>query len=52
MYLLNAPDLFSDHVNELSFLLGIILIIIFYIEYKKCIVEIEKQDMLDQFLND
>ena len=52
MYLLHTPDFFADRVNELSFLLGIIVTIIFYVEYKKCTAAIEKQDMLDHFLND
>jgi len=52
MELLNTHNLFADRVNELSFLLGIIVTIIFYIEYKKCAAEIEKQDMLDHFLKD
>lgn len=52
MYLLHTSDFFADRVNEFSFILGIIVTIIFYVEYKKCTVEIEKQDMLDHFLND
>jgi hypothetical protein len=52
MYLLNTSNLLADHINELSFIMGIIITIAFYIEYKKCAAEIEKQDMLDHFLND
>lgn len=52
MYLLNTPDFFADRVNELSFLLGIIVTILFYIEYKKCEADMKKEDMLDHFLND
>lgn len=52
MYLLNTSNLFADHINELSFVMGIIVTIAFYIEYKKCEAAIEKQEMLDQFLND
>jgi hypothetical protein len=52
MELLNTPNLFADRVNEFSFLMGIIITVLFYFEYKKCIVQIEKEDMLDKFLND
>ena len=52
MELLNTSNLFADRVNEFSFLIGIIVTVLFYLEYKKCEVEIEKQEMLDQFLKD
>jgi hypothetical protein len=52
MYLLNTSNLLAEHINALSFIMGIIITIAFYIEYKKCATEIEKQDMLDHFLND
>lgn len=52
MYLLNTSDVFADYVNEVSFLLGIITTIVFYIEYKKCAAEADKEEMLDQFLKD
>jgi hypothetical protein len=52
MELINTPDFFADSVNQFSFLIGVAITIIFYVEYKKCAVEIEKQEMLDQFLND
>ncbi len=52
MDILNTPDLFAERINELSFLLGILVSIFFYMEYKKCDLEIKKKDMIDQFLND
>ena len=52
MEVLNTPNFFAERVNELSFLVGIIITVVFYFEYKKCVAEIEKQDMLDHFLND
>ncbi len=38
--------------NELAFLMALIIILIFYAEYKKCLTQIKKQEMLHQFLND
>lgn len=52
MYLLSTPDFFAERVNEFTFLLGILVTIIFYREYKKCAVAIEKEEMLDHFLKD
>ena len=52
MELLSTTNLFAELVYELSFITGIIIILAFYVEYKKCAVEIEKQEMLDRFLND
>ena len=52
MELISTINSFADLVYELSFVVGIIITVIFYIEYKKCAVEIEKQEMLDHFLND
>lgn len=52
MELISTINLFAETVYELSFIVGIIVTIAFYIEYKKCAIEIEKQEMLDHFLND
>ena len=52
MELLYTSNLVCDYVNELSFLLGIIITIAFYVQYKKCDAEIEREEMLDHFLND
>ena len=52
MELISTINSFADLVYELSFVVGIIVTVAFYIEYKKCAVEIEKQEMLDHFLND
>ncbi len=52
MELVSTINLFAERVYELSFIVGIIVTVAFYIEYKKCAVEIEKQEMLDHFLND
>ena len=52
MDLLNIPNLFAERVYELSFIMGIVLTLVFYVEYKKCVAELEKEDMLDHFLKD
>jgi hypothetical protein len=52
MDLITSTNLFADRVYELSFVMGIIVTLVFYFEYKKCVIEIENQDMLDQFLKD
>jgi len=52
MELISTINSFADLIYELSFFAGIIITAVFYIEYKKCAVEIEKQEMLDHFLND
>ena len=52
MELLYTSSLASDYVNELSFIMGVIITIAFYIQYKKCNAEIEREEMLDHFLND
>lgn len=52
MELLNTQNLFAERIYEFSFLMGIIVTIVFYIEYKKCAVEIEKEEMLDRFLKE
>lgn len=43
---------YSDNVNEIAFLLSLIVIGLFYPAYQKCIREIQKEEMLDQFLRD
>lgn len=52
MELLYTSNSAGDYVNELSFLIGVIITIIFYIQYKKCNAEIEREEMLEHFLND
>ena len=52
MDLIASTNLFAERVYEISFLMGILITVLFYFEYKKCAVEIEKQEMLDHFLND
>lgn len=52
MTLITSTNLFAELVYEASFLVGVIITVLFYFEYKKCAVEIEKQEMLDRFLKD
>ncbi len=52
MYLLEVADNFSDRVNELGLLAALILSTVFYKEYKKQMLEMEHDDMIDRFLND
>ena len=47
-----SNEIFATYVNEVSFLLGVIITVLFYIEYKKCDAETDKEEMLDQFLKD
>jgi hypothetical protein len=48
IFTLNTAQL----INQLAFLIAFVIVVIFYSEYKKCIAQIEKQEMLNQFLND
>lgn len=52
MVLLNTQNLFAERIYEFSFLMGIVVIILFYIEYKKCTAQIEKEEMLERFLKE
>ena len=52
MDLIASTNLFAERVYEISFFMGILITVLFYFEYKKCTVEIEKQEMLDHFLKD
>ena len=52
MYLLEVADTFPDRVNQIGLLLALILSTIFFKEYKKQMLQMEHDDMIDQFLND
>ena len=52
MDLIASTNLFAERIYEISFLMGIVITVLFYFEYKKCSFEIEKQEMLDSFLKD
>jgi hypothetical protein len=52
MELLYTSNSIGDYVNELTFLMGVVITIAFYIQYKKCNAEIEREEMLEHFLND
>ena len=52
MVLLDMAASYGDGVNEMAFLLSLIVIGLFYPAYQKCIRELKKEEMLDQFLKD
>jgi hypothetical protein len=52
MELLYTSNSIGDYANELTFIMGVIITIAFYIQYKKCNAEIEREEMLEHFLND
>jgi hypothetical protein len=52
MNLLQMAIGYGDSANEMAFLLSLIIIGLFYPAYQKCIREIRKEEMLDQFLKD
>ena len=52
MQLLQIAIGYGDTVNEMAFLLSLIVIGLFYPAYQKCIRELQKEEMLDQFLKD
>jgi len=52
MYILQSSGVIIDTINQAAFLLSLFVIGIFYPAYQKCVQEIEKEEMLDQFLKD
>lgn len=52
MFLANISNGFPNSVDELAFLLGVLLCIFFYLEDKKCKTDIEKKELIDHFLSD
>jgi hypothetical protein len=42
----------ADLINELAFFMALLIVIVFYTEYKKCVHKIEKEEMLNSFLKD
>ena len=52
MELLQMAVWYGEGVNEMAFLLSLVVIGLFYPAYQKCIREIQKEEMLDQFLKD
>jgi hypothetical protein len=52
MELLYTSNSIGDYANELTFIMGVIITIAFYIQFKKYNAEIEREEMLEHFLND
>ena len=52
MELLQIAIGYDNNVNEMAFLLSLVVIGLFYPAYQKCIRELKKEEMLDQFLKD
>ena len=52
MELLQVAVGFEERINEIAFLLSIFVTALFYAEYKKYNYELEKEEMLDNFLQD
>jgi hypothetical protein len=52
MELLYTSNSIGDYLNELTFIMGVIITIAFYVQYKKYDAEIEREEMLEHFLND
>jgi hypothetical protein len=52
MYVLDMAVGYGDGVNEIAFLLSLVVISLFYPAYQKCMHAIRKEEMLDQFLKD
>lgn len=50
MYLLYLSSQFADRVNEASFLLSIILSALFYYKYRRYTLQMQKDEMIDRFL--
>jgi hypothetical protein len=52
MDLLQATVFMADQVNGAAFLVGLIASVAIYGECKKCIYEIEREELLDSFLKE
>lgn len=52
MHLIYFSEQYIQIINEMSFLLALLLVAVFYMEYKRCEEEIEREEMLENFLNE
>jgi hypothetical protein len=52
MYLLITAEGYIEAFNGAAFLLSLFVIGLFYPAYQKCMEQIEKEEMLEQFLKD
>ena len=52
MYLAQIHNPFIENIHQIAFLLSLIITIAFYKEYKSYTAKMQKEDLLDTFLND
>jgi hypothetical protein len=52
MDLLQASELFLTRADEVAFILSLVVTGLFYTEYKKYKQQVEREEMLDNFLKD
>lgn len=50
MVILEMTNQFAERIYEGSFFLSIALSALFYVKYRKYSMELQKEDMIDQFL--
>ncbi len=50
MFLLLATGVFAQRVNDAGFLMALVVVTLFYKEYKKQLQKIRHDELLDQFL--
>ena len=51
MWLTETSDYLVSNANGVCFILGLLISVLFYRQYKKYEEEAEKEDMLENFLN-
>ncbi|HYO21120.1 MAG TPA: hypothetical protein VER36_01865 [Flavisolibacter sp.] len=51
MYLMDIPGIFAQKVDELALLTAMLILFLFYLENKKYAARVEKEEMLERFLN-
>lgn len=51
MMLLEMTNQLAERIYEGSFLLSIAISALFYVKYRKYSMQMQKEDMIDQFLN-
>ena len=51
MYLMDLSQIFAQNSDELALLTAFLILIFFYLESKKYAARMEKEEMLDHFLN-
>ena len=52
MYLLQLTDRFTYLIHSIAFILAVIITIYFYAAYKQYLAQMQRDELLDHFLND